>query len=59
MRIAKAGGWIAQGLLHIPLSLALGQHVLVKGLRYICRGGGQLAGLAGVRYEEYRRIHGS
>lgn len=58
VRIAKGVGRILQGLVLVPLSIPLsffqGLHKLVKPLQYVCRGIGMLAGLVGVRYEEYR-----
>lgn len=60
VRAATASVRIIQGLLLIILSLALGRHVFVKGLQYVSRGVGLLAGLTGIRYEEYRRkTHGT
>jgi succinoglycan biosynthesis protein ExoM len=58
-RVAKGGGWIVRGLSLVPLSAVLGQHKLVRALRYISRGAGQLAGTVGMRYEEYRKVHGA
>jgi hypothetical protein len=58
-RIAKGGGWIVRGLSLVPLSAVLGRHRLIRALRYISRGAGQLAGTVGMRYEEYRKVHGA
>lgn len=58
VRTVKGGGRIVQGLLLLPVCALLaplrGRHVLVKPLIHLCRGAGMLAGLIGVRYEEYR-----
>jgi len=55
VRAATASIRIVQGLLLATFSLALGRHVFVKGLQYMARGVGMFAGLAGMRYEQYRR----
>ena len=58
VRIAKGCGRIAQGALLLPASLPVlflsGRWMLVRSLLYICRGAGMLAGMIGVRFEEYR-----
>jgi succinoglycan biosynthesis protein ExoM len=60
VRSATASMRIAQGLLLVTLSPGLGYHVFVKGLGYIGLGVGLLTGLAGMRYEEYRKkTHGT
>lgn len=56
--VVKGVGRIAQGLVLTPISLALGRHVFVGALHKICYGAGRLAGMLGVRYEEYRRFGG-
>src|SRR5215211_155674 len=56
--VIKGVGRIAQGVLLIPVSLALGRHVIVGALHKICYGAGRLAGVLGVQYEEYRRFSG-
>lgn len=48
---------IAQGLALLPLGLG-GRHVLVDALRRVWLGAGSLAGVAGLRYQEYRVTHG-
>ncbi|MBW4631881.1 MAG: glycosyltransferase [Iphinoe sp. HA4291-MV1] len=58
MRACKGIGLISQGLCLIPPSLLLGQHAIVRALLHICRGTGTLAGLAGIRYQEYKITHG-
>ena len=58
VRVAKAAGRIARGLLLVPVSPLLGWHAFVRAVQDISRGAGMLAGLAGVVYEEYRRTHG-
>ncbi len=60
VRAATASIRIIQGSLLVTLSPVLGRHVFVEGLQYVSRGVGLLAGLAGIRYEEYRRkTHGT
>lgn len=59
LRLAKSGKQIIQGLVLIPLPPVLGYHALVKGGRHVCRGLGMLAGMMGLRYEEYRKTHGA
>jgi glycosyltransferase involved in cell wall biosynthesis/GT2 family glycosyltransferase len=57
--VIKGVGRIAQGVLLIPASIALGRHAIVGALHNICYGAGRLAGVLGVRYEEYRRFSGA
>ena len=59
VRVAKALGRIGMGLCLLPLSPLRGRHAAVRALRHVWWGAGSLAGLAGVRYHEYRRTHGS
>lgn len=59
LRLAKSGKQVVQGLMLVPLSPILGYHALVKGGRHVCRGLGMLAGMMGLRYEEYRKTHGA
>lgn len=54
IRVVKGLGLIAIGLLQLIPSLFLGEHAIVKALRFIYRGGGTIAGLLGIHYEEYR-----
>jgi succinoglycan biosynthesis protein ExoM len=56
LRIFKGIALISQGLCLIVPSLLLGQHALVRALLHIYRGTGSLAGIAGIRYEEYKVI---
>jgi GT2 family glycosyltransferase len=53
-RGAKAFAWTAKGLALLPLSLFQGKTAMVWALRTICYGAGQLSGLAGHKYQEYR-----
>jgi succinoglycan biosynthesis protein ExoM len=55
----KGAGRIVQGLLLLPLSLVSGRSGFVGAVHKICYGAGRLAGVSGVRYEEYRRTHGA
>ncbi len=56
-----AEGWysILQGVFLFPIGLVVGRHILMNSGRRFFRGVGILSGLVGVRYEEYRRTHGS
>jgi glycosyltransferase involved in cell wall biosynthesis len=58
IRACKGIGLISQGLCLILPSLLLGQHAIVRALLYISRGTGTLAGLAGIRYQEYKITSG-
>jgi glycosyltransferase involved in cell wall biosynthesis len=53
-RLAKGGGLLAVGVLTLPLCVILGFDVLARASCRLARGVGTLAGLAGVRFEEYR-----
>ncbi|MBA2712274.1 MAG: glycosyltransferase family 2 protein [Rubrobacteraceae bacterium] len=55
----KGVGRIVQGTLLLPVSLVSGRRSLVGAAGKICYGAGRLAGVFGVRYEEYRRAHGA
>jgi succinoglycan biosynthesis protein ExoM len=48
---------IIKGALSIPLSFLMGQHQGIKTLLYVYHSLGMLAGVAGKKYEEYKRIH--
>ena len=54
-RVAKAGARIVQGLLLLPVSVAMGRYLSVRALQYIGLGLGGLAGAAGANDETYRR----
>jgi succinoglycan biosynthesis protein ExoM len=54
----KAVGRVVEGVLLLPVSLFSGRGGLVGAGGKICYGLGRLAGVLGVRYEEYRRAHG-
>lgn len=57
--LAHAGWCVAKGALQLPL-LAVGALArAAHGARLAAFGVGRIAGLAGYRYEEYRRIHGT
>ena len=56
---AKGAVWQLIGLAVLAGGLALGKHVAVRGLRYIAYGAGLLAGLFGIRYQEYGQAHGT
>jgi succinoglycan biosynthesis protein ExoM len=59
MRIAKGLGRIVQGIVLLPPSLLLGPHAVLNSVRWIMLGTGNLSGVAGFRYEEYRKAHGA
>lgn len=59
LSLAKGLTWIGIGAILMPGGLVAGRANLVKALRLIAFGVGRLAGLAGVRYEEYRKTHGT
>jgi succinoglycan biosynthesis protein ExoM len=53
-RVARACGRLGQGLLLLPVSVALGRHTFVSALQYIGLGLGGLAGAVGASDETYR-----
>ena len=57
LRAAKGIARIAYGVALLPLA-PLGRHMLVRSLWYMCFGAGNLTGLAGLRFYEYRTTHG-
>jgi succinoglycan biosynthesis protein ExoM len=57
-RAAKGFGWMASGAGALPLAVVRGPGAAVEGLRRICRGAGNLAGLVGLSVAEYRRTDG-
>jgi succinoglycan biosynthesis protein ExoM len=61
LRIVRGTGRALQGLLLLPVALVIGVQdggvQLVRALRLVARGSGNLAGLLGWKYEEFRRIH--
>jgi succinoglycan biosynthesis protein ExoM len=59
MRIAKGVGRIVQGVLLLAPSLLVGPHAVLNSVRWIVLGAGNLSGVAGFRYEEYRTTHGA
>jgi succinoglycan biosynthesis protein ExoM len=58
VRAAKGVGWMASGAGTLPLAVVRGPAAAVEGMRRICRGAGNLAGLAGIPVLEYRRTDG-
>lgn len=58
LRVAKGVARISYGLLLLPLSWPFGRHAVVRSLWYVSFGAGNLTGLLGVRYYEYRVTHG-
>jgi succinoglycan biosynthesis protein ExoM len=57
-RLAKGSGRLLLGGLTLPVAALRGRAAVVAALEQIARGAGGLAGLAGVRYGEYRTTHG-
>lgn len=57
--ILNAYAKFAEGILYLPLLFLVGRRAAVHTMRRMCQVAGMLAGLAGRRYEEYRRIHGT
>lgn len=58
LRVAKGVARIGLGLALLPLAPLRGRDALVKSLQYIWFGAGNLAGLLGLRYQEYKVVHG-
>lgn len=59
VRQVVRGLWrVARGLSLLPLALAGRRCAVLHGLQSICLGAGLITGVAGVRYEEYRVVHG-
>ena len=54
-RAAKGAARIAQGVAMLPLALIRGRHAAVQALTIAAGGAGNLVGLVGFRYQEYRR----
>jgi len=55
LRAAKGLAWMATGAALLPLGCLRGRHEMVAALRRVWTGAGNLAALAGVRYQEYGR----
>jgi len=59
-RMAAHAGWcIAKGAAMQLLFVGGGRPAATRGLQLVSFGAGRIAGLAGYRYEEYRRVHGA
>jgi succinoglycan biosynthesis protein ExoM len=58
LRVAKGGARIAFGAALFPVAWLFGRHMVVRSLWYMCWGAGNLTGLLGLRYHEYRVTHG-
>jgi glycosyltransferase involved in cell wall biosynthesis len=58
LNLAAAGRWVVQGTAWIALSPGA-FHRTVAGLRWLAYSAGLCAGTVGLRYDEYRKIHGS
>lgn len=59
LRSLRAVGWICKALVLAPFGLVQGRHALVKRAQSAARGMGYLVGAAGIRYDEYRKLHGA
>lgn len=57
VRILKGIGHILVGIMQMPIRVFYGLPGVVKGLRRVAFGVGNLAGAVGYRYEEYKNIH--
>src|SRR5262249_46527138 len=58
-RLLAHGGWcLAKGATLLPLAVLRGRAGAVQALRLAAFGAGRLGGLAGIRSEEYRVVHG-
>lgn len=57
-RVAKGVARVGFGLATLPFAGLFGRHRFVRSLWYVSFGAGNLTGLAGMRYQEYRTIHG-
>jgi succinoglycan biosynthesis protein ExoM len=58
-RIIKGGARILIGFALIIISMVRGYHTFVSGAQSIALGVGTFAGLLGLKYEEYKKIHGT
>lgn len=56
---AKSVVWGVIGMVVTVAGLVGGRHLLVRGIRYMAYGLGMLLSISGVRYEEYRKTHGT
>lgn len=57
--VAKALVWAVIGLLVALIGPLRGRHVVVKGIRFMAYSLGMLLSISGMRYEEYRKTHGT
>ncbi|MCA9245119.1 MAG: glycosyltransferase, partial [Phycisphaerales bacterium] len=55
--LAVGGYRVLKGIVTIPLGL-LGFERFVRAVRHVCYGAGLISGWFGVKYGEYRRVHG-
>lgn len=58
MRAAKGLARVGLGVALLPVSWMMGRHMMIRSLWYVCFGAGNLTGLVGLRYDEYRVTHG-
>ena len=59
LEAAKGGARIAFGAALLPVAWLFGRHMVVRSLYYMAWGAGNLTGILGLRYYEYRVTHGS
>jgi succinoglycan biosynthesis protein ExoM len=59
LEAAKGGARIAFGAALLPVGCLFGRHMVVRALYYMAWGAGNLTGILGLRYYEYRVTHGS
>ena len=59
LEAAKGSARIAFGAALLPVAWLFGRHMVVRALYYMAWGAGNLTGILGLRYYEYRVTHGS
>lgn len=59
LSVSKAGVWLVIGGFVCLAGLVTGRAVMVKGWRLLAYGAGTLVSLFGIRFKEYRTVHGT
>lgn len=59
LSVSKAAVWFVVGITTCMLGLVAGRAMMVRGLGFMAYGIGTLVSLFGIRFEEYRTVHGS